>query len=166
MSATSLPTAASATPGEETPPLAVRLAARGLDGTTLLVLPALLAILGLFVYPFAYGLVLSLQPKAGAWWANYARFFSDPFLYDTIAATLRLALPVTVLNLVLAVPIALRVRLMRHQRLLTTILVLPITLAVSKGLTVDDLAQTFSIYPSLSGSITEAGRRLMNSDDE
>jgi hypothetical protein len=33
----------------------------------------------------------------------------------TIAATLRLALPVTVLNLVLAVPIALRVRLMRHQ---------------------------------------------------
>jgi putative spermidine/putrescine transport system permease protein len=31
---------------------------------------------------------------------------------------------VTVLNLVLAVPIALRVRLMRHQRLLTTILVM------------------------------------------
>ncbi|SDG08802.1 NAD(P)H-quinone dehydrogenase [Klenkia brasiliensis] len=45
-------------------------------------------------------------------------------------------------------------------------LVLPITLAVSKGLTVDDLAQTFSIYPSLSGSITEAGRRLMNSQPE
>ncbi len=45
-------------------------------------------------------------------------------------------------------------------------LVLPITLAVSKGLTVDDLAQTFSIYPSLSGSITEPGRRLMNSQPE
>lgn len=137
MTSASLPTAAPATARAETPPLSVRLAARGLDGTTLLVLPALLAILGLFVYPFAYGLVLSLQPKAGAWWANYARFFSDPFLYDTIAATLRLALPVTVLNLALAVPIALRVRLMRRQRLLTTILVLPITLGtvlVAEGL--------------------------------
>nr|WP_238192031.1 sugar ABC transporter permease [Methylobacterium frigidaeris] len=102
-----------------------------------MVLPALLAILGLFVYPFAYGLVLSLQPKAGAWWANYARFFSDPFLSDTIGSTLRLAVPVTVLNLALAVPIALRVRLMRRQRLLTTILVLPITLGtvlVAEGL--------------------------------
>ena len=40
-------------------------------------------------------------------------------------------------------------------------LILPIALAVTKGLTVADLAQTFAIYPSLSGSITEAGRRLM-----
>ena len=38
-------------------------------------------------------------------------------------------------------------------------------LAVTKGLTVADLAQTFSIYPSLSGSITEAGRRLMGTDE-
>ncbi|MGY1747094.1 NAD(P)H-quinone dehydrogenase [Blastococcus sp. SYSU D00695] len=43
-------------------------------------------------------------------------------------------------------------------------LVLPIALAVTKGLTVSDLAQTFAIYPSLSGSITEAGRRLMGAD--
>ena len=42
-------------------------------------------------------------------------------------------------------------------------LVLPIALAVTKGLTAADLANTFSIYPSLSGSITEAGRRLMGS---
>jgi dihydrolipoamide dehydrogenase len=44
-------------------------------------------------------------------------------------------------------------------------LILPITLAVAKGLTVADLAHTFAIYPSLSGSITEAGRRLMGTDD-
>src|ERR1700712_5648415 len=44
-------------------------------------------------------------------------------------------------------------------------LVLPIALAVTKGLTAADLANTFSIYPSLSGSITEAGRRLMGIDD-
>lgn len=43
-------------------------------------------------------------------------------------------------------------------------LVLPIALAVTKGLTVSDLAHTFAIYPSLSGSITEAGRRLMGAD--
>jgi putative spermidine/putrescine transport system permease protein len=39
-----------------------------------------------------------------------------------------LALPVTIVNLAFAVPVAFRVRLMRRQRLLTTILVLPITL--------------------------------------
>jgi dihydrolipoamide dehydrogenase len=44
-------------------------------------------------------------------------------------------------------------------------LVLPIALAVTKGLTVSDLAHTFAIYPSLSGSITEAGRRLMATED-
>jgi dihydrolipoamide dehydrogenase len=43
-------------------------------------------------------------------------------------------------------------------------LILPIALAVTKGLTVGDLAQTFAIYPSLSGSITEAGRQLMGAD--
>jgi len=110
------------------PPLRLRLAARGIDGVTLLVLPALLLIGGLFVYPFAYGLVLSFTPKEGGALANYVRYFSDPFLYDTIWTTLRLAVPVTVLNLLLAIPIAFRVRLMRHQRLLTTILILPITL--------------------------------------
>jgi pyruvate/2-oxoglutarate dehydrogenase complex dihydrolipoamide dehydrogenase (E3) component len=45
-------------------------------------------------------------------------------------------------------------------------LILPITLAVTKGLTAGDLANTFAIYPSLSGSITEAGRRLMGSGDD
>lgn len=44
-------------------------------------------------------------------------------------------------------------------------LILPIALAVQNGNTVADLAQTFSVYPSLSGSITEAGRRLMRHDD-
>jgi dihydrolipoamide dehydrogenase len=39
-------------------------------------------------------------------------------------------------------------------------LILPITLAVSLGLNVDQVAHTFSIYPSLSGSITEAARQL------
>ncbi|MBV9383571.1 MAG: NAD(P)H-quinone dehydrogenase [Streptosporangiaceae bacterium] len=40
-------------------------------------------------------------------------------------------------------------------------LILPVSIAVEQGLTVDQLAHTFSVYPSLSGSITEAARKLM-----
>ena len=44
-------------------------------------------------------------------------------------------------------------------------LILPIALAVQNRITVADLAQTFAVYPSLSGSLTEAARRLMTHDD-
>ena len=40
-------------------------------------------------------------------------------------------------------------------------LILSVSLAVQNGLTVDQFAHSFSIYPSLSGSITEAARQLM-----
>jgi dihydrolipoamide dehydrogenase len=40
-------------------------------------------------------------------------------------------------------------------------LILPISIAVEQNLTVDQIAHTFSIYPSLSGSITEAARTVM-----
>jgi len=114
-----------------------RLRERGLDGVTLLVLPGVLFVLILFIYPFLYGLFLSFAPKQGGMFANYVTFFSDPFLYDTVGTTLLIAIPVTILNVVLSIPVALRVRLMKHQRLLTTILVIPITLGtvmVAEGL--------------------------------
>lgn len=44
-------------------------------------------------------------------------------------------------------------------------LILPISVAVQNRLTAKNLAYTFSVYPSLSGSITELGRQLMASDD-
>jgi pyruvate/2-oxoglutarate dehydrogenase complex dihydrolipoamide dehydrogenase (E3) component len=44
-------------------------------------------------------------------------------------------------------------------------LILPIALAVQNRISVTDLAQTLSVYPSLSGSITEAARQLMAHDD-
>jgi len=128
---------AAATPGRTRVPLGQRLTASGVDAVTLLVVPAALFLLGLFVYPFLYGLLLSFHPKDGTLLGNYARFFGDDFLYGTIWKTLRLALPVTLLNLAIAVPVALRVRLMRRQRLLTAILVVPITLGtvlVAEGL--------------------------------
>jgi dihydrolipoamide dehydrogenase len=40
-------------------------------------------------------------------------------------------------------------------------LILAISLAVERSLTVDQIANTFAVYPSLSGSLTEAARRLM-----
>ncbi|MEV1200904.1 NAD(P)H-quinone dehydrogenase [Microbispora rosea] len=41
-------------------------------------------------------------------------------------------------------------------------LILAVSVAVQHRLTVDQLAHTFAVYPSLSGSITEAARRLMS----
>jgi len=40
-------------------------------------------------------------------------------------------------------------------------LILAVSIAVEQRLTVEQLAQTFSVYPSLSGSVTEAARKLM-----
>jgi putative spermidine/putrescine transport system permease protein len=119
------------------PPLRWRLREMGLDGVTLLVVPGVLFVLALFIYPFVYGLVLSFHPKQGGAWANYVTFFSNPYLYNTISTTLGIAIPATLINVVASVPVAMRVRLMKRQRLLTTILVIPITLGtvmVAEGL--------------------------------
>jgi NAD(P)H dehydrogenase (quinone) len=40
-------------------------------------------------------------------------------------------------------------------------LIFGVSLAVEQALTVDQVAQTFTVYPSLSGSLAEAARRLM-----
>jgi NAD(P)H dehydrogenase (quinone) len=40
-------------------------------------------------------------------------------------------------------------------------LILAVSLAVERQLSVDHLAQTFAVYPSLTGSVTEAARKLM-----
>jgi NAD(P)H dehydrogenase (quinone) len=44
-------------------------------------------------------------------------------------------------------------------------LILGVSLAVEQHLTVDQMAHTFAVYPSLSGSVTEAARRLMQPAD-
>ena len=44
-------------------------------------------------------------------------------------------------------------------------LILGVSLAVEQSLTVDQMAHTFAVYPSLSGSLTEAARRLMRPSD-
>jgi NAD(P)H dehydrogenase (quinone) len=44
-------------------------------------------------------------------------------------------------------------------------LILPLSIAIEQNLTVDQIAHTFSVYPSLSGSITEAARSVMEFTD-
>jgi putative spermidine/putrescine transport system permease protein len=121
------------------PTLRSRLAERGVDRTLLLLLPAL-AVLGLlFVYPFLYGLQLSLRPQQGeGTLANYRTFFTDAYQRDTIFTTLKIALPATAINVLASVPIAYRMRGgFRGKRLLIAILVVPMTLGtvlVAEGL--------------------------------
>jgi len=45
-------------------------------------------------------------------------------------------------------------------------LILGVSLAVEQQLTVDEVAHTFAVYPSLTGSITEAARQLMQPADD
>jgi putative spermidine/putrescine transport system permease protein len=99
------------------------------DRTKLLVVPAAAFMLLLFIYPFLYGLWLSFAPKEGGALANYQHFFTTDNLYPTIWTTLRLALPATLINVGFALPIAFKMRVKtRYQRVVTTILVVPITL--------------------------------------
>jgi putative spermidine/putrescine transport system permease protein len=92
-------------------------------------LPAVAFTLALFIYPFLYGLDLSLRPEGGLSLANYVAFFDDPRQVQTIRITFQAALPVTILNVLLAIPLAVYMRRgLAHEKLITTILVLPVTL--------------------------------------
>lgn len=115
-----------------------RLAERGIDRQLLLLVPAVVFVSVLFLYPFFYGLGLSFQPAHGGAFANYRSFFTDGFQRRSIGITLRIALPVALFNVLASVPIAYRLRgRYRGKRLITTMLVVPITLGTvltSQGL--------------------------------
>ncbi|MBI2080272.1 MAG: sugar ABC transporter permease [candidate division NC10 bacterium] len=95
----------------------------------------------MFVYPFCYGVYLSLRPgkgEGGLSVANYLAFFLDPWQARTIWVTLSLAVPNTVLTVLLALTVA---YVMRRgiwlERTITTLLVLPIalgTVLVAEGI--------------------------------
>jgi putative spermidine/putrescine transport system permease protein len=113
-----------------------RLAERGIDARLWMLVPAVVFALALFVYPFAYGFGLTVQPLpgtveqfGGGVFANYIAFFQDPFIFDTVWITMRLALPAALFNVLVSIPIAFKLRgKFRGKRTLQTLLVLPITL--------------------------------------
>ncbi|MGD0677808.1 MAG: sugar ABC transporter permease [Polyangiaceae bacterium] len=99
------------------------------DPVVTLVAPATALLVLVFVYPFLYGLFLSFRPLEGRWDDNYVRFFTNDRLRATIGTTLDLALPATFINLLLAVPLAYRLRInSRYQKWVASILVIPISL--------------------------------------
>jgi putative spermidine/putrescine transport system permease protein len=131
---------------------------RWLDPAMWMCVPAMLFMLLVFVYPFIHGLILSFQPQEGGAMANYVKFFNTENLWMTIGATMKLALPATLINVFIALPIAYQLRnKSRYQKIATTILVIPITLGTvliaegmltyfgPKGWFVQFL-QTFHIY--------------------
>ncbi|XRQ14192.1 ABC transporter permease [Actinomadura welshii] len=107
-----------------------RLAERGVDRVLLLLIPAVLVVGLLFVYPMLYGVGLSLQPQnGGGVFGNYVDFFQDSYERSTVWKTLRLAIPAALINVGASIPIAYKLRgNFRGRRLLTAALVLPVTL--------------------------------------
>src|SRR3954471_11502157 len=116
--------------------LSHRLAERGVSARLLLLAPAVVFAVALFVYPFLYGLGLTFQPLpatqdtfGGGLFANYLAFFRDSFTFDSVWITMRLALPVALFNVLISIPIAFKLRnKFRGKRNLQALLVLPITL--------------------------------------
>jgi putative spermidine/putrescine transport system permease protein len=101
----------------------------GADRTPWLAAPSAIFLLALFIYPCLYGLWLSFHPTEGGMLANYTKFFASERLWPTIFTTLKLALPATLINIGVALPIAYRMRIKTPgQKWVTTALVVPITL--------------------------------------
>jgi putative spermidine/putrescine transport system permease protein len=99
----------------------------------LFLLPSLFYVIVMFVYPFLYGIYASLQPLSGEAWSfkNYIAFFSDPYQYATIKTTFALAIPNSILVVLVALFLAYGMRRgIWMERTITTILVLPISLGV------------------------------------
>ncbi len=96
-------------------------------------LPSLLYVLVMFVYPFLYGIYLSLRPAklAGFSLANYLAFFADEYQYRTVWITFNIAVPNTVVVVAFSLLLAYGMRRgIWLERTITTILVLPISLGV------------------------------------
>jgi putative spermidine/putrescine transport system permease protein len=96
-------------------------------------LPSFLYVLVMFVYPFLYGIYLSVHPLKmnGFSLANYIAFFTDQYQYKTIGITFRLAVPNTIVVVAISLLFAYNMRRgIWLERTITTILVLPISLGV------------------------------------
>jgi putative spermidine/putrescine transport system permease protein len=112
-----------------------------MNARLLLLAPAAVYLIVTFLYPFAYGVLLSLRPAAAGGavsTANYVAFLRDPWQARTLWVTASLAVPSTVLTVGLALVVAYALRRgIRFERALTTLLVLPIalgTVLVAEGI--------------------------------
>jgi putative spermidine/putrescine transport system permease protein len=118
----------------ESPPFLLRFAR--LNRSSLwLSLPACAAVLVLFIYPFIYGVIVSLHGGyvgEGPWTLkNYTSLVTDHSLGfgKILLNTLAISLPTTCISVIISIPLA---HYMRHgiklERIITLLLILPITL--------------------------------------
>ncbi len=122
-------------------------------------LPALLFVCVLFVYPFIYGVSLSLRTGAlgdGDFTLNnYIQIFNDPVQIETIGMTFEAALPVTIFSVLVSIPLAYFMRRgIRFERLITTLLILPVTLGTVM------VSQSMLIYFGRQGWFNQALQAL------
>ncbi|HSF03945.1 MAG TPA: hypothetical protein VLA62_13110, partial [Solirubrobacterales bacterium] len=106
-----------------------------------LLVPSVAYLLVMFVYPFCFGVYLSLRPAkaaGGLSLANYLAFLGDPWQARTIWVTASIAVPNTILTVALALVVAYTMRRgVWLERTITTLLVLPIalgTVLVAEGI--------------------------------
>jgi putative spermidine/putrescine transport system permease protein len=111
--------------------ISFRLGFQNLDRAALaFLLPSLLYLFLFFLYPFFYGLVLSFTPEQGKpVYQNFYIFFADEWQRSTIWKTIRLAIPITFLVVLISIPLAYTMRRgIRFERVVTTSLILPVSL--------------------------------------
>jgi putative spermidine/putrescine transport system permease protein len=99
--------------------------------------------------------------NGGGAWANYITFFTDTSMWPTILVTLKLAVPATLINVGISVPVAFALRKSSpYQKLATTLLVIPVTLGTV--LIADGMLTYFSPH----GWFPQAIQALHLYDDE
>ncbi|MBS4209337.1 ABC transporter permease subunit [Bacillus sp. FJAT-50079] len=97
----------------------------------LLLLPALLPIVVIFVYPFLKGILLTFQENGDSGFTlnNYIRFFTEPVYYKTISRTLLLVVPAAFLELIVAFAITYFIRgKMKGKGIIAGLIIFPLTL--------------------------------------
>ncbi|MEN6316687.1 MAG: ABC transporter permease subunit [Clostridiaceae bacterium] len=105
---------------------------RWTKGIFLLLLPVLTFFLLLFIFPFIYGVYLSVTNGSGQFtFDNYIKFFTDPWESRTIWITLKISLPVTLLSVIAAIPFAYYMRGgIKGEKIITFFLIIPTSLGM------------------------------------
>jgi putative spermidine/putrescine transport system permease protein len=112
---------------------------RSRNGALLLLIPAIVFLVLLFIYPFGYGLYTSLTKADGSFtFANYIRFFTNERDLRTIGVTLGIAVPVTLLAVGIAVPLCYHMRRgVPGEKIISFFFIVPVTLGtvlISEGM--------------------------------
>lgn len=97
----------------------------------LLLLPALLPVVILFVYPLIQGIILTFQTngESGFTLGNYIQFFTEPKYYETIFKTLYLVIPAAFLELLVAFAITYFIRgKVKGKGIIVALIIFPLTL--------------------------------------